>query len=273
MISVKEYNPSESLAPFVDTFYSGLFNTSAETNTAVKIIPNGCLELIIHLKEVYCKLPKDKEVASTPDFMLIGMFSKTYQVQFNETVPVFSIRFKPEALPHILHIQGTEIFESYGDIEAVLGNDFVDFCQQIREEKNVAGMISRTEKFLKSILAKEQIQENYVTRATRIIRSSDTNSVQEISAKVNISQRQLERKFKKLLGLSPKQYIRLTRINKVVQLLDQNQFLNLTDVAYYCGYFDQAHFINDFKHITDQTPSLFVNERKKFIRLQNKIAI
>ncbi len=267
MISIKEYNPSQSLAPFVDRYYSGLFNTSAEPNKSFKIIPNGCLELIIHLKELYCKLPTDNRLAYTPDYMLIGMFSRAYQVHFSETVPVFSIRFKPEALPHILRIQGGEIFESYGDIEAVLGNKFLDFCHQIREDNNVGTMIARTEKFLKNILTKQKVQENYVTRAARIICNSQINNVQEISAKVNISQRQLERKFRELIGVSPKQYLRLIRINKVMQMLEQDQSLNLTDIAYYCGYFDQAHFIKDFKHITDQTPSSYINERQKFIYL------
>ena len=226
MISVKAYNSSPLLAPFVDKYYRGSFNTYAEPNRSFKIIPNGCLELIIHLKELYCKLPTDNRLTYTPDYMLIGMFSRAYQVHFNETVPVFSIRFKPEALPYILQIQGSEIFESYGDIEAVLGNKFLDFCHQIREDTSVGAMIARTDKFLINILTKQKIQENYVTRAARIISNSQINNVQEISAKVNISQRQLERKFRELIGISPKQYLRLIRINKVIQMLEKDQSLN-----------------------------------------------
>jgi len=126
-------------------------------------------------------------------------------------------------------------------------------------------MMDRTEEFLKQILAKQRIEENYVTRAARMICNSQIKSIQEISEKVNISQRQLERKFAELIGVSPKQYLRLTRIKKVIQMIEHNQSLNLTDIAYYCGYFDQAHFIKDFKHITDQTPSSYINERQKFI--------
>ncbi|MBT8220775.1 MAG: helix-turn-helix domain-containing protein [Bacteroidia bacterium] len=267
MISVKEYTPSPFLAPFVDKYYRGSFNTLAEPNRSFKIIPNGCLELIIHLKELYCKLPTDNHLAYTPDYMLIGMFSRAYQVHFSETVPIFSIRFKPEALPYILRIRGSEIFENYGDIEAVLENKFLDFCHQIREEKSVGAMIARTEIFLLNIISKQKVEENYVTRAARIISNAQINNVQEISTKVNISRRQLERKFRELIGISPKQYLRLIRINKVMQMLEQNQSLNLTDIAYHCGYFDQAHFIKDFKHITDQTPSSYINDRQRFINL------
>lgn len=261
MISLKEYHPSPGLTPFVDRYSSGVFNTKGESNKSYKIIPNGCLELIIHLKELYCKLPTGHCLAYTPDYMLIGMFSRTYQVHFSEKVPIFSIRFKAEALPYILQIQGGEVFERYGDIEAVLENEFIEFCHRIREDENTNARIIRTENFLRGILTKQNPQENYVTRATRIIGNSPVHSVQEISSKVNISQRQLERKFRELIGVSPKQYLRLTRINKVMQLLEQNQHLTLTDIAYYCGFFDQAHFIKDFKHITGHTPTSFINDR------------
>ena len=265
MISVKEYYPSKELAPFVERYYNGLFNTSAEPNSSIKIVPNGCLELIIHLKELYCKLPSGNSLSYTPDYMLIGMFSRSYHVHFSAQVPVFSIRFKPEALPHILRVKGSELFENYGDIEALLDKQFLDFCHRIREDKSTEAMIARTEKFLLQVLSKQKIQENYVTKAVKIIYNSQTNHVHEISEKVSISQRQLERKFREWIGLSPKQYLRLIRINKVIEMLRQNQSLNLTDIAYYCGYFDQAHFIKDFKHVTNQTPSSFIREQQLLI--------
>ena len=126
-------------------------------------------------------------------------------------------------------------------------------------------MIERTEKFLVQILAKQTLQESYVTKAVKLIYNSRMNHVHELSEKVNISQRQLERKFKELIGVSPKQYFKLIRINKAIELLRQNQSLNLTDITYYCGYFDQAHFIKDFKQITSQTPSSFIAEQQKSI--------
>lgn len=265
MISIKEYYPSTALAPFVDRYYRGIFNTSAEANRSIKIVPNGCLELIIHLKELYCKLPNGNKLSYTPDYMLIGMFSKTYQVHFSEQVPVFSIRFKPQALPYILRIKGSEVFENYGDIESLLDKRFLNFCHRIREDQNIGTMIERTEKFLVQILAKQTLEESYVTKAVKLIYNSRMNHVHELSEKVNISQRQLERKFKELIGVSPKQYFKLIRINKAIELLRQNQSLNLTDITYYCGYFDQAHFIKDFKQITSQTPSSFIAEQQKSI--------
>ena len=118
-------------------------------------------------------------------------------------------------------------------------------------------MVARTERFLKETLSRQSLQESYVSKAVKLIYHSKANDIHDISEKVNISQRQLERKFKELIGVSPKQYARLIRINKAIGMLRKNPSLTLTDIAYYFGYFDQAHFNKDFKHITNQTPSSF----------------
>lgn len=265
MFTAKEYKPSRALAPFVASYSSAVFNIEARPDTTFKIVPNGCLELIIHLKDTACKLPNSTGLAGTPDYMLIGLFRKAYNIHFTEKVPIFSIRFKPEALSGLLGIQGSEILESYEDIETLLGKNFRDFCHRIREDRNVGQMIQRTESFLKNILLKQQQEEDYVQRATTLIRNAESNSIREISERLSISQRQLERKFSEVIGISPKRYLRLMRFNKVMQALQQKQFLNLTSVAYYCGYFDQAHFIKDFKHITGHSPGIYIKERQRFI--------
>lgn len=83
--------------------------------------------------------------------------------------------------------------------------------------------------------------------------------------RVYISQRQLEREFKNKVGISPKRYLRITRMNEVHRLLEANEQLNFTEIAYRSGYTDQAHFIKDFKKITGERPTIFVKEREQFL--------
>lgn len=57
------------------------------------------------------------------------------------------------------------------------------------------------------------------------------------------------------------------RIRKVMQTLEQYQSLDLTSVAYYCGYYDQAHFIKDFKQVTGKPPSVYRQDEQQFLYL------
>jgi len=106
---------------------------------------------------------------------------------------------------------------------------------------------------------------SYVNRAAELIRHSKGIRIEDLPNLIFISKRQLEREFKSKVGISPKHYLRITRINEVVRLLDDNHTTDLSSVAYQCGYFDQAHFINDFKRITGEKPTIFVKGRNRFI--------
>ena len=71
-----------------------------------------------------------------------------------------------------------------------------------------------------------------------------------LSKNLNINRRQLERKFSTLIGLSPKQLSKVVRLQATIKLLSNKQFTNLTSIAYESDYYDQSHFIKDFKEFT-----------------------
>ncbi|EAR16029.1 MULTISPECIES: DUF6597 domain-containing transcriptional factor [Robiginitalea] len=267
MHTIQEFQPANQLAPYIACYFTGEMNSQALPESSLTVIPNGCLELIVHLEETYCRLPGSRGLTATPDYMLIGMFCQPYQVHFSQSVTVFAIRFKPEALSIILKLGGPDILESYADIEQILDPGFRDLCHRLRELDTTAERIAITEKHLFALLSKQPETSNYFTKATQILRQSATGDLKDVSAELNISQRQLERKFKEVMGISPKKYLRLLRIGKVMNAMQSRSDLNLTNVAYHCGYFDQAHFTKDFKLITGRTPTGFLHDQDAYMYL------
>lgn len=80
-------------------------------------------------------------------------------------------------------------------------------------------------------------------------------SIAALLAELPFGQRRLERLFQRHLGLSPKRYARLLRVAHSRELIKQGgATASLTDTALASGYFDQAHFIHDFKAVTGLTP-------------------
>jgi transcriptional regulator GlxA family with amidase domain len=75
----------------------------------------------------------------------------------------------------------------------------------------------------------------------------------------------LEREFKQKIGISPKQYMRIARLNGVQRLIENNTTQDFTNISYEGGYADQAHFIREFKTFTGESPKAFVKKRKDFI--------
>ena len=70
--------------------------------------------------------------------------------------------------------------------------------------------------------------------------------------------RQLERKFAKQIGISPKQLGKVIRLQTALKMLLNKKAESLTDIAYESEYYDQAHFIKDFKEFTGTSPKEFL---------------
>ena len=88
-------------------------------------------------------------------------------------------------------------------------------------------------------------------------------SVDELSKQTNINRRQLERKFSSAIGLSPKQLSKTIRLQATLKMLLSKKFTSLTALAYENEYYDQAHFIKDFKELTGFTPKEFYGNKLK----------
>jgi AraC-like DNA-binding protein len=84
-------------------------------------------------------------------------------------------------------------------------------------------------------------------------------SVSQLTNDVCLSQRHLLRKFQQLVGLSPKEYLRVSRFVRSLDHLKKYPLLSLTEVAYNSGYYDQAHFNRDYKAFTGHTPGQVAN--------------
>ena len=88
-------------------------------------------------------------------------------------------------------------------------------------------------------------------------------SLNDISTTFHYSEKHIRRMFTKHIGVSPKLFSRIVRINHVLHLL-QDGNANLTDIATQAGYFDQSHFIHDFKHICGSTPQQYIQNMSDF---------
>lgn len=127
-------------------------------------------------------------------------------------------------------------------------------------------MISLFDRNDNLVLRQPPINLYYLNRAAEIIRKVNGNiSINELSNKFYISTRQLEREFKQKLGISPKSYMKIARLNEVNRKIQNGERVDLTEISYSTGYSDQAHFIRDFKNFTGESPKVFLNKRDKFI--------
>jgi AraC-like DNA-binding protein len=102
---------------------------------------------------------------------------------------------------------------------------------------------------------REDREESVFSRASSWLRRNPSLRMGKLASVLDISERHLSRGFRATFGISPKQYARLARIEKVIAA--RKSGLGWADVAYACGFTDQAHLIHDFGTIVGGTPAEF----------------
>ncbi|MGG3509069.1 helix-turn-helix domain-containing protein [Paenibacillus lautus] len=77
----------------------------------------------------------------------------------------------------------------------------------------------------------------------------------------DLSPRSLQRLFKQYVGVNPKWVIRLYRLQNVAEMLEGLDHQDVLELAMDMGYYDQSHFIRDFKAVIGKTPEVYIKER------------
>jgi AraC-like DNA-binding protein len=165
-----------------------------------------------------------------------GMFFK---------IPMNEIADKNIAFEHIVKIEAREIEDNIQNVSSI-------------EER-----ISIIDDYLvKKLIQNHCDGEQIIHAFNKIYQRKGEISVKKLADTACLSIKQFEHKFSGLVGVNPKQYLRTVRFQHVLQIKKNRRFLDYTSLAMECGYFDQSHFINDFKTITGLTPKNFFKENQ-----------
>ncbi|MDA9316880.1 helix-turn-helix transcriptional regulator [Polaribacter sp.] len=222
------------------------------------------MKLIFHYRDTYKHHQRDKESIILPKCFLIGQLTRPYVVEPLGDTGSFVVRFKPNGFFPFSNIDIKEIQNTAVPLDELFGKDGKEIGEQILNANSTSERIVFIEAFLlKRLTNKNTINTIVKSTVDTILNANVQFSVNELSKQNNINRRQLTRKFSTIIGLSPKQLSKTTRIQKTLKSLLTKDFTSLTDLAYENEYFDQAHFIKDFKEFTGLTPKEFYGDNLK----------
>jgi AraC-like DNA-binding protein len=251
------FEPQENLKEWIKCYWN---LESDFENTPLKntIIPDGTMKLIFHYADTYRHHLNDKESKILPRCFLIGQLTKPYVVEPLGTTGSFVVRFQPNGFLPFANISIKEIQNTAVPLYKLFGKGGDKIGDQILSANSTSERIVLIEAFLLERLTEKNVIDSIVkSTIDTIIEANGKFSVNELSEQNNINRRQLTRKFSSTIGLSPKQLSKIARIQNALKSLLNKEVTNLTNLAHKNEYFDQAHFIKDFKEFTGLTPKEF----------------
>jgi AraC-like DNA-binding protein len=253
--------PSAALSRFVECYW--MISDRDKPPRQQKIIPDGYAEIIVHLGDPY-RINIQGEWADQSQFLLAGQLKKYFYLENTGESLVFGIKFKPAAITLLFDIAMSSLTDRVEDFCTfnILGADrWKDAVLAVRDFDQ---LINASEQFLHERILICDVDLHPVERSlAHIFSNHGASSVEALAESAGVGKRQLEIYFKKYVGLSPKFFSRLIRFSRIFQLTHDAK-PNWTEVAYLAGYFDQAHFIKNFKAFTGEEPGRYGFDKVDF---------
>lgn len=190
---------------------------------------------------------------------LYGQVKTFYDISLTGNINWIVVVLQPYGASHLWGIPATEWVNCFFPAEEVLRSRVQDVCQALIKTAQLSERVQRLDNFLLREMNKCKTPDPIIVQAVNyIVQYQGLVSVELLLQTLFVSERTLERKFKQAIGISPKRFIDIVRLNTSAKRLQQmKEKRRLTGIAYDSGYFDQAHFTKEFKKTTGVTPQQY----------------
>lgn len=197
---------------------------------------------------------------------LDGANSQSRKMGFDGQVHLLGIQFRIGSAYPVLEIPLGEL-NNQTSLLSLLGEDHLlplyDRAQAARTPRD---QITAIEDWLIRRLSAGRKPDALVWASLRLIEQGrGMVSIERLASHLAISQRQLERLYHTQVGLSPKQYAGLLRVDAARQALKRGVRTSLTDLGLQLGFYDQSHFIREFKAVIGMTPSAYLGRSQAIL--------
>ncbi|MBO9702718.1 MAG: helix-turn-helix transcriptional regulator [Sporocytophaga sp.] len=246
-MNIQRYSPTESLKPFI----KGYIIIESKEETENLILPDTSMVMSIRYKGSVSI--NDNKL---PGAILSGLRHTHRNVRYSSDSGNVLIAFEPGGVAAFFEEPLHELVEISVPLDSL--KNYInsnEVCEQLHYASDNAERISIVERML-ILKIRNQKFDALVFHAVEKIRKDPCNMrIKELLETLNISRDAFEKRFRRTIGTTPKQFSNIVRMKSVIE--KGKEFNSLTDLAYESGYFDQAHFNKEFKLFTGQTPSVF----------------
>ncbi|HEX8549728.1 MAG TPA: helix-turn-helix domain-containing protein [Cytophagaceae bacterium] len=247
-------NPPAKLAGYVRFFWVLEGEASPGNPYIHRSMADGCAELLFHYQGTFEELMPDGFSEKSFSSGLAGQSQCHRRFSIDQHFGIFGVYFYPFAVPQIFSIPSTESRNGMIDLRLLIGSDAAELEEKMMSASTTQVRVETICQFIEKRMERSvKPQAGIVELIKLMIQSPSIPKVEELAKQNFLSTRQFERNFKTYTGFNPKLFSRIIRFQKALSAYDFKE-KSLTEIAYDCGYYDQAHFIQDFKEFSGHNP-------------------
>ncbi|GGD85170.1 response regulator transcription factor [Paenibacillus nasutitermitis] len=258
--------PPESLKRDIECFRITTYQGYESLD--VKVCPKGFPGIVYQIavdgsSAIESISVRTSRISNIPTFFLHGQGSEPSIMRFkNKPFSSIQVVLKPHALYSLFGWEATSLNQGF-----LLSSQF-GASELEKQLKSVLTDEERTT-YLCSFLTKKMEEtdnrDELIEQTLDFIRDRIASiSVKNIVAAFHISERQLQKRFARVVGMSPQLYIRIVRVNEALKFMKSGCYERFVDIACALNYFDQSHFIRDIKAFSWVSPKSIMMKVSEF---------
>lgn len=265
-INFEMITPSEDLADFVQAIWFAE-NLENDEELPFKILNDCGTTIVMNFGSGLTYEQGNQSFESAQEASTMGPSKDLLKMTFKGPIHTIGIHFFPATGHHFFNVPMNELSNKF---LKTTSQHYIDgellyskVGEIIKRRGKKEEIINTIEVHLKSLLENSYTKcQPVLINILKAIHLNNELTLIDLSDIFSIGKRDIQRLFKTYVGVSPNVYIRLNKVKDAKIKIANGEFESLTKLSMDSGYFDQAHFIRDFKSFMEETP-------KKYHRLKN----
>lgn len=248
------YPTAQKLQPFIEGYLEADSRTSLKVESHV-LFPNGFSGVFFNFGYLGKLLIKEEH--ETPKVSVFGQIDQRFEAVHAPGSYSLGVLLKPSVLARLLRVNMTELTNRTFD-GALIRKDLVFLHEALLNAQHLTQRVELLDQFFLSTLPgikETPLVDHAIARLQR-----GTINIRQLARQLKVSDRYLETQFRQYVGLSPKTYSMILRFKRMEQQLNNLETTRWAQLDLAHEYYDQNHFIKEFKRFTGNTPSEYLLE-------------
>jgi AraC-like DNA-binding protein len=256
-IEYGEFAPVASVAEWVRCYWF-LRAPAGIIGEPQPILPDGCTEIVYDLADPFVRKMPDGALCTQHRTIVVGPVTRSVTVQPTGLVDLFGIRFHPWSAAVISRTPAREIRNLTPDASHVHSLLPDALREQLLDAQSMSERVRVVEHSLSVALRNAGSPPRSLQAALMELSGArEPGSMASLAKRVGTSQRTMQRQFDTMVGLSPKMFSRVMRMQRALTIRMRDDSRTWSAVAHMAGYYDHAHMVHDFVDLAGFPPSGF----------------
>jgi len=251
--------PNAPLSSFVKCLW--YWEGAPQTHQQERLMPNGEPSIIFNLRDEAIRVYEDdpRRSGSYRRAVISGARTNSFVIDTAQEDRVFGIQFQAGGAFPFLRMPACEIENRTVELEMVWPRSARELRERLLGATTIDAMFVLAERHLLAELVKPlELHPAVAFARGRFCKHPHRVSVAGVLGEIGLSQRRFIQLFHEQVGLTPKAFCRVRRFQRILETVHGAAEVDWAGVAVDCGYYDQAHFIHDFREFSGLTPSLYL---------------